>query len=647
VPQVVRARAGSGPGRASPRARLWLAAGLVAGAAALAGVLVGLLPAGAQESERARRPPPLPRFDGPTLAGGVASTDVLRGRRALVYVWSSTDANAEATAAVVARVLADARRSNVALLGVTRDLEPVSARGFARRHGFDFPTILDRDGAITRRLKLEPGSSAVLVVDGEGNLLGGFAEQSEGVSDAAATYEAYVRELLRLELPSDALSSALGTLPPAPDFRAVSLDGKLVSRADLAGKVAVVVFFLPTCPHCHEMLRFLDRLAARLARDDLVIVPVSAQDRRYLVEDMLRTQKLSLPAYLDPDESAKKAFAHYLGVPDTIVIDRGGRIVGRHTGAEKRTEALVTMEVRQALGVENPFLTAKDSWNGSDACRVCHHDQHATWSLTAHAGAFQTLVEHGADRDPECLPCHTVGWGKPGGYSLETPAGFLEAVGCESCHGRGGPHESKEFLARGFEPVCLECHTEKHSLRFVFAERLPLVSHAAHAQFASLSPAERKALVEKRDRRERTLFEKGRFVGSDACKACHAPQHAIWAQSPHARAFATIAKQGKPDETCVRCHVTGYGEEGGYPGGGEALTNVGCESCHGPGEKHVAEGARRKGTILALSDKCDSCVILQICGSCHDGKWDPDLEFELDAKLAKIRHGMAEAASAP
>ena len=69
------------------------------------------------------------------------------------------------------------------------------------------------------------------------------------------------------------------------------------------------------------------------------------------------------------------------------------------------------------------------------------------------------------------------------------------------------------------------------------------------------------------------------------------------------------------------------------------MAGVGCESCHGPGGRHVPEGAERKGTILRLADKCDSCVILQICGSCHDDKNDPGFEFELESKLAPIRHG--------
>ena len=61
----------------------------------------------------------------------------------------------------------------------------------------------------------------------------------------------------------------------------------------------------------------------------------------------------------------------------------------------------------------------------------------------------------------------------------------------------------------------------------------------------------------------------------------------------------------------------------------------------------MTEGARRQGTILALTDKCDSCVILQICGSCHDDANDPGFEFELEGKLEKLRHGFREKQATP
>ena len=70
---------------------------------------------------------------------------------------------------------------------------------------------------------------------------------------------------------------------------------------------------------------------------------------------------------------------------------------------------------------------------------------------------------------------------------------------------------------------------------------------------------------------------------------------------------------------------------------------MGCESCHGPGGDHVKPGATRRGTIVSLGDKCDSCVILQICGSCHDDANDPGFEFVVQEKIDRQRHGTIEA----
>ena len=49
--------------------------------------------------------------------------------------------------------------------------------------------------------------------------------------------------------------------------------------------------------------------------------------------------------------------------------------------------------------------------------------------------------------------------------------------------------------------------------------------------------------------------------------------------------------------------------------------------------------AKRIGTIISLGDKCDSCVILQICGRCHDDANDPGFEFEVVEKIERQRHG--------
>ena len=220
-------------------------------------------------------------------------------------------------------------------------------------------------------------------------------------------------------------------------------------------------------------------------------------------------------------------------------------------------------------------------------------------------------------------------------------------MGCENCHGRGGPHLSPDFLADGgYKAVCENCHDSKHSLGFDFASFLPNVSHSA---IAALSPEERAERFAGHGFKRELLPTTADYVGSDACQSCHAAEFTTWSKSPHAHSLASLAQGNKTGEgECLTCHTTGYGRSGGFPENGDAnahfdLARVGCESCHGPGSQHIAEDQPKRGTILSLGDKCDSCVILQICGSCHDEANDSDFTFSVQDHIDRQRHGTIEA----
>ena len=583
----------------------------------------------------------LPRFEGALLRGGRAGTELLQSKRSVIFVFSTTDPQVERMAAIMAGIIPEARGANIQLLGISRDTRAASALRFASTHGLDFPILMDGNGGIARKLKVAPGIAGVLIVDAEGFMIYGWGGV-EGDANRMAEYrESELRRVLHLDQSAEAILPELGIAPVAPPFKVRSLAGDSLTLEELAGKVVVFAFFLPTCPHCHETLAYLDRLARELANPDLHIVAVSVSNRTYVIEEMAEELKLELVLYTDPGGTAARDYAHRLSVPDTLVIDRRGRVVMRQRGSGGRVYALLSMQIRQALGVTNSIVLDKNGYSGQEFCAVCHAGEHTTWQLTNHAHAFETLIEHGEERNAECLACHTVGWGEPGGFGAGNPYAHLEGVQCENCHGRGGPHQSPQFAKVGFESLCSGCHTPEHSLRFDFADRLPLISHSANVRFASLSVEERKKLLDERDLRERSLFETADYVGSAICQTCHAKEHALWSESPHARALQTLDSNGEAQNSeCQSCHTTGFGEPTGWPAAGATLAGVGCESCHGPGGRHAENGAR--DGILRLTEKCETCVLLQICGSCHDEANDPGFEFELMDKLELIRHGFRE-----
>jgi len=101
---------------------------------------------------------------------------------------------------------------------------------------------------------------------------------------------------------------------------------------------------------------------------------------------------------------------------------------------------------------------------GSDRCASCHAELYRSWSESAHARSVETLQRAHKDQEPDCLTCHTVGYGELSGYRGTATPGHA-AVGCESCHGPGSDHvAAPASLARatiyGLAPDCPTCQVE-------------------------------------------------------------------------------------------------------------------------------------------------------------------------------------------
>lgn len=167
---------------------------------------------------------------------------------------------------------------------------------------------------------------------------------------------------------------------------------------------------------------------------------------------------------------------------------------------------------------------------GNAKCKMCHKkvevgEQYAKWEASPHAKSFETLksekaanianekgIEGNAWETPECLKCHTTGFGV-GGYEVkdedfwnpepEDKAGVkavkrmkgLQAVGCEACHGPGSKYKSKKTMQAIFageldgttvgltkisEKTCTGCHNDGSPTfkPFNYGERKVEIAHS-------------------------------------------------------------------------------------------------------------------------------------------------------------------------
>jgi hypothetical protein len=165
-------------------------------------------------------------------------------------------------------------------------------------------------------------------------------------------------------------------------------------------------------------------------------------------------------------------------------------------------------------------LRQKAEFVGSDKCKDCHQADYQIWKNSKHSHAYDALAKI-ADKpknrqyDPECVRCHTIGFGFNDGFVDKNRTAHLTDVGCENCHGPGSLHvaqpKNAEFLAaqspwkvkptdrlpkpdvlaKGFDAmnpaeqdiykrvnaVCYKCHDSDNDPAYKFSEFWPKVIH--------------------------------------------------------------------------------------------------------------------------------------------------------------------------
>ena len=132
-----------------------------------------------------------------------------------------------------------------------------------------------------------------------------------------------------------------------------------------------------------------------------------------------------------------------------------------------------------------PGLKDMGSFAGSERCLAYHANAARVWAGSSHAHAFKTLVDLKADADPNCIGCHSVGFGAQNGYRRDLGSSRLTNVGCESCHGPGGQHVAQRTagseLMTKMRTVgagdCQKCHHGEFSRPFVWGKFWHQIAH--------------------------------------------------------------------------------------------------------------------------------------------------------------------------
>ena len=192
----------------------------------------------------------------------------------------------------------------------------------------------------------------------------GFYGKGEGAGDgrytpfkSAESHERFRKDLSRMielvlagkkeEARAKAAPADAGELAALPAFELTDLEGKVLSRDDLAHRVVIVEFWATWCPPCRGTLAWLGELKKRHG-DRLTVLAVGVESEEADVRKLAGELRLPLVWAMGTPELVR-AFGDVNAVPTLFLFDGDGRTAasfygappGLHAEAEARLASLV------------------------------------------------------------------------------------------------------------------------------------------------------------------------------------------------------------------------------------------------------------------------------------------------------------------
>ncbi|MGB6431539.1 MAG: TlpA disulfide reductase family protein [Candidatus Acidiferrales bacterium] len=125
-----------------------------------------------------------------------------------------------------------------------------------------------------------------------------------------------------------------------PELPVKDLAGRAQSLSEHKGKIVVVNFWATWCGPCREELPMLNQLAGQYPAADVFFVAISLDDEttQNKIPGFLEKKKITLAVWTGATTDTLKQLELGKFVPDTIIVDRDGTIVGRILGEAQRKD---------------------------------------------------------------------------------------------------------------------------------------------------------------------------------------------------------------------------------------------------------------------------------------------------------------------
>jgi len=120
----------------------------------------------------------------------------------------------------------------------------------------------------------------------------------------------------------------------ATDFALTDLDGNRHRLSDYRGRVVIINFWATWCPPCRAEMPSMQRAWEQIEKEGILMLGIDVGEDEETIFQFTADYPVEFPLLMDSDSSVTNQWP-VIGLPTTVVVDPGGRIVYRAIGSRE------------------------------------------------------------------------------------------------------------------------------------------------------------------------------------------------------------------------------------------------------------------------------------------------------------------------
>ncbi len=143
-------------------------------------------------------------------------------------------------------------------------------------------------------------------------------------------------------------SAPLGVGSSAPEFQLPNVAGGEGALSDYRGQVILLNFWATWCKPCKDEMPSMERLYKLLKPEGFELLAVSVDEDAEPVVAFRDRFKLTFPIFLDAENEVSNRYQTFR-FPETLLIDRNGKIIARFVGPRDWSDPMYVERIRESL----------------------------------------------------------------------------------------------------------------------------------------------------------------------------------------------------------------------------------------------------------------------------------------------------------